>query len=227
MSRFSLLDPEILEKKKEDLIEIETQRFSKLTVNQPEPIPKKDPVFRAIVLDLNGVLVQKEYDPQQNLISKHWEEDGVFHVNNFFIRLRPGLKPFLKFCNKNFQLIIWSSAKKHNIERIIKELPDFKGIKLTILSQEDCLVNSNTVNEYPLFMKPLQLISEKFGFKKENIIILDDSEDKILLEDRENLMLIPPFTGDPEDNLLSEALLYIRGWMENGKIRYPTLERKN
>ncbi|ESQ30726.1 hypothetical protein EUTSA_v10012375mg [Eutrema salsugineum] len=136
---------------------------------------------KLLVLDLNGLLA--------NIIDfKEASDQGLkgttLKCRKIMIR-RPFCKDFLRFCFEKFEVGIWSSRKKANVEDICTHLlEDFKGKLLfcwdmdkCTKTEASCLDNKNK----KVVFKDLSLIWKKGDYSKSNTVLLDDSPYKALL----------------------------------------------
>ncbi|CAF0805684.1 unnamed protein product [Adineta steineri] len=87
---------------------------------------------RLIILDLNGLLVQRlykdEYVKCKRLLTEQYDSNYLTRperIGNFAVWFRPNVKEFLDWLMEHFHVAIWSSVLKFNIDPIVKYiLPD-------------------------------------------------------------------------------------------------------
>ncbi|XP_022850480.1 uncharacterized protein LOC111372385 isoform X1 [Olea europaea var. sylvestris] len=148
---------------------------------------------KLLVLDVNGLLldissvVPYDYDPDA-IISKK----AVFK--------RPYCDDFLKFCFERFNVGVWSSRNKRNVESVLDFLLGNDKCKLLFCwDQSHCTYTDfNTIEnrEKPLLLKKLKKLWEKRvpdlpwergEYNESNTLLLDDSPYKAICN--------PPYTA--------------------------------
>ena len=139
-----------------------------------------------LVLDLNGLLVDRIYirnaRERQQFLKKVSDEKITRpqRSGDFLVFLRPGCKDFLRFVMRDFDVAIWSSARKRNIHPILKLLftPSSRRQLHAIYGQEECQKMDNPNSEHkPLFIKDLRSLWETCG-SAEYTLLVDDSPEK-------------------------------------------------
>ncbi|XP_010683895.2 uncharacterized protein LOC104898504 [Beta vulgaris subsp. vulgaris] len=151
---------------------------------------------KLLVLDLNGLLIQRAHKCNKSEIPLNRRPDGVYGQR--LVYRRPFLEEFLKFCLERFEVGIWSSAKESNVDGILECA--FKGLRSSFLfvwDQNKCSDSGFKSLEKkckPIFFKELkklwQISAPKRGehlFSESNTLLIDDEPYKGLLN--------PPNTG--------------------------------
>lgn len=129
-----------------------------------------------IVLDLNGVLVDREY-----IGKDEFNERADMHVINKYgsrwnVYFKNRARQFIDLINKSdYTIVVWSSACKENVKPIVDELFKYRMPDL-FFTQEDCLVYGRTVK--PEFIKFYDKILS-LGFKPSDLIFVDDDFYKV------------------------------------------------
>ncbi|KAM7278717.1 hypothetical protein ACFE04_005851 [Oxalis oulophora] len=190
------------------------------TIGAPaSPLKKK-----LIILDINGLLADIVYRPPQE-----YEPDAFIAGRAVF--KRPFCSEFLKFCFERFEVGVWSSRTKRNVDRLADYLlGEFKSKLLFCWDQSQCTVTGFSTldnNQKSMIFKELRKIWEKEEpnltwetgyFNKSNTLLLDDTPYKALLN--------PPHTAvfpysykfeDTNDNLLTEGgdlRVYLEGFFK-------------
>ena len=136
-----------------------------------------------IILDLNGVLIDREYNKEAN------PEEGVNEkVGNFLVWKRPALDGFLQGLFERYHVAVWSSVKAWNLDQLVKYIFNDKAFHHEDLafcwSQDQCDQEEHPDEELrdkkPLFVKDLSKVWEAFPqFDCENTVIIDDTPEKI------------------------------------------------
>lgn len=129
-----------------------------------------------IVLDLNGVLVDREY-----IGKDEFNERADIHIINKYgsrwnVYFKNRVRQFIDLINKSdYTIVVWSSACKENVKPIVDELFKYRMPDL-FFTQEDCLVYGRTVK--PEFIKFYDKILS-LGFKPSDLIFVDDDFYKV------------------------------------------------
>lgn len=149
---------------------------------------------KLLVLDLNGLLV--------DIVEK--APDGYtphIRIRNKSVFKRPFCDDFLKFCVDNFDVVIWTSRKKKNLDGLIDfVLGDLKHQVLQIWDQSQCTELPLNISQTglqtkdnrckPVFLKELKKLWDiyysclpwkKGPFNESNTLLLDDSPYKAIL----------------------------------------------
>ncbi|XP_044467887.1 ubiquitin-like domain-containing CTD phosphatase 1 [Mangifera indica] len=191
--------------------------------------PIKDLRKKLLVLDLNGLLADIVSPPPKN-----WKAD--INISKRAVFKRPFCIDFLRFCFERFEVGVWSSRSKKNVERVVDFLiGDMKHKLLFCWDQSRCTATqlSTLENKHKaLVFKELRKIWErkdpnlpwKRGYYNEtNTLLLDDSPYKALLN--------PPYTAifpcsykfqDKSDNSLGaggDLRVYLEGLAEVENIQ--------
>lgn len=149
---------------------------------------------RLLILDLNGILIHRRYEKNLDLEPP----PGAYREGNFFVWLRPGLKDFLNYIFEHFEVAVWSSAAKHNLDPLVKEVfgKYYEGL-LFVAHQDYCqkiappkardMTNGKTTK--PLFLKNLDKVwafsTLKNRYNAKNTLIIDDSDEKMVNNPKE------------------------------------------
>lgn len=160
------------------------QRTSRISSVGPSIVCLKK---KLLILDLNGLLVDIVSSPP-----KCCKADTTIRRRAIF--KRPFYLEFLNFCFENFEVGVWSSRTKKNIDSIIDYLMgNMKDRLLFCWDLSHCTQTSfkTLENKYkPLVFKDLRKIWEKHDsnlpwekgyFNESNTLLLDDSPYKALL----------------------------------------------
>lgn len=92
------------------------------------------------------------------------------------------------------EVAVWTSAMEKNANAMVHCLNNQNNEFKFIWGQNCCTFTLQPGKHKPLFQKPLSLVIQEYPtLSKENILIIDDSQEKFLEEDRENHLCIPEF----------------------------------
>jgi hypothetical protein len=138
-----------------------------------------------LILDLNGVLLDREYRPlpKGTRETREDREDG-FRIGAHLVWKRPFTDSFLDYCFKHFNVVVWTTVTAKNGQALVdfvfgKRVDALCGI----FYQEYCDLAPappGADNTKPLFQKNLSIIwKENPQFSAENTLILDDSPEKL------------------------------------------------
>ncbi|KAF8107304.1 hypothetical protein N665_0124s0095 [Sinapis alba] len=147
---------------------------------------------KLLVLDLNGLLA--------DIVSPLADCKADINIGRRAIFKRPFCEEFLKFCFDNFEVGIWSSRKKNNVDRITDFLlGDMKSKLLFCWDMSYCATTTlgslENRHKYVVFKDLSQLWEkhdpklpwQKGDYSETNTVLLDDSPYKALLN--------PPYTA--------------------------------
>ncbi|WZZ12052.1 hypothetical protein YC2023_105141 [Brassica napus] len=147
---------------------------------------------KLLVLDLNGLLA--------DIVSPLADCKADINIGRRAIFKRPFCEEFLKFCFDKFEVGIWSSRKKNNVDRITEFLlGDMKRKLLFCWDMSYCATTTlgslENRHKYVVFKDLNQLWEkhdsrlpwQKGDYNETNTVLLDDSPYKALLN--------PPYTA--------------------------------
>ena len=153
-----------------------------------EPPPPK-PGMKTLMLDLDETLIHTAcYKPDPKI--------EYFKLPNStdYVYLRPGVKDFMKFAFENFDLFIYTAAMESYADYIIDKI--CPGIPSDHrLYRDSCFPDGEYVK------KDIYIVKRD----RSDLIMVDDSYG-VFLSNRINSLLIEPFKGFPDDNLLLKWL---------------------
>jgi hypothetical protein len=191
-----------------------------------------------IIFDLNGVLCQSTHI--SNSASKgpyrtpqDMDYGGRFDtvINKKVVRVRPGLRCFLREVLGLAHVIIWSSMLMDNTKAVVSFLFRELAMPCLLLGQEHCddlydrsgkIVPKVGGGPGPQFLKVLRKnlwvgvpmlegVPQGYWPTPENTLLIDDSPAKSVLNPPGNCIFPNPWEGDRNDNFLELELgPYIR-----------------
>ena len=142
-----------------------------------------------LILDLDGTLVYR---------------------NKLRFRKRPYLNEFLKFAKTYFEIIIWTSGTHKNTKKIMSELAP----GCIHLHREYCKPYPTDAEPWAV-KKDISYIRRRFKhLENRDIIIVDDTERKIILDDNSKYLHIPCFKGGDDSYLLDIEMDLIQYLLE-------------
>ncbi|CAN6172037.1 unnamed protein product [Urochloa humidicola] len=164
---------------------------------------------KLLILDLNGLLA----DINQDFHNAHKAHGKV---RGKLVFRRPYSDDFLRFCFQNFELGIWSSRKRENVDSVVNILmKDLKKYLLFCWDMSYCTVTGcNTVDNKhkPLVLKELKKLWNKeeptlpweLGeFSPSNTLLVDDSPYKALCNPPNTAIFPQPYSyrNERDDSL--------------------------
>ncbi|XP_043704177.1 uncharacterized protein LOC122654245 isoform X2 [Telopea speciosissima] len=176
---------------------------------------------KLLILDLNGLLV--DIVP---FIPNGYTPDKKIAYKSLF--KRPFYDDFLKFCFERFEVGVWSSRNKRNVDSVIDFLmEDMKHKLLFCWDQSHCTETGfNTIEnkQKPLVLKELKKLWDKHDpnlpwekgvYNESNTLLVDDSPYKALCNPPHTAIFPYPFTYlDRKDNSLGpggDLRVYLEG----------------
>jgi len=161
---------------------------------------------KLLVLDLDETLLytveQKEREPSWE---PHWQSlDGCRTY------LRPSIHHFLEGVLARFEAVgVWTAGTHDyalEMLRLIATPEQILQLRF-IYSRERCHLKRDLETDEYCWIKDIKKL-KKFGFHKNQILFIDDTAAG-LQKSYGNLIRIPKFVGDPNDNLLQKLLIYL------------------
>lgn len=147
---------------------------------------------KLLVLDLAGVLCDRVFHKNRAYIPDNRTPDDA--SGSFFVYKRPFCEEFVRFCLERFDVGIWSSAKRTNLETALDcVIGEFKGRLLFVWDQDDCTNSGFSTKENknkPIFFKELKKLWDnkssnlpwrKGQYSPSNTLLIDDKPYKALL----------------------------------------------
>ncbi|XP_015572087.2 uncharacterized protein LOC8284414 [Ricinus communis] len=163
---------------KDNLPQVSYSSVTELHVDRPDK--------KLLILDVNGLLV--DILPYGHISNK--ADITISHKSVF---KRPFCDDFLQFCFKKFNVGVWSSRTKKNMDKVIDFLMGDSRHKLLFCWHQSHCTNTGftTVenNSKPLVLKELKKLWDKFDprlpwnkgeYDESNTLLLDDSPYKAL-----------------------------------------------
>ncbi|KAF2085736.1 HAD-like protein, partial [Saccharata proteae CBS 121410] len=180
-----------------------------------EPQRLATPQRLLIIMDLNGALIHR---PKRNEPSK-------------FVG-RPFVKPFLEYLLASFSVMVWSSARPENVDKMCSQLftPEQRRQLVTEWGRDMLGLNAAQYNEKVQVYKQLDKVWDfaKIGhwhperldgqlFGQHNTLLIDDSVLKASSEPF-NLIQITEFVGQREQ-MSKDVLGQVVGYLEQAKMQ--------
>lgn len=195
----------------------------------PERAPLGDLRKKLLILDINGLLADiQSHTPKGYKVDKRIAKRAVFK--------RPFCSEFLKFCFERFDVGIWSSRTKKNVEQVVDYLlGDMKHKLLFCWDLSHCTDTGFKTLENrhkTLVFKELRNIWDKRDpnlpwpkgdYNESNTLLVDDSPYKALLNPPHTAIFPNSYTyQDKSDNSLGlggELQVYLEGLAMAGDVK--------
>lgn len=205
-------------KQKDPKIHLPAPQPTKAYLDQAAKEPRRldSPQMLLLVLDLNGTLV---YRPNPRGNPKH-------------IQNRPFLRPFLDYIFKNFSVMVWSSARTENVNRMLQGVLSQGQRKSLVeewardrfgLSAEHYSQNVQVYKKLTKIWNDPKVLAmsgnrgKGLAWGQHNTILLDDTSLKASSEPF-NLLEVPEYKGQTESTeVLQEVMDYLEElrWQED------------
>eukprot|EP00966_Prymnesium_polylepis_P304906 7044524-Prymnesium_polylepis.1 len=126
-----------------------TPMLQQLTLRQSLRPPRR----KLLVLDCNGLLFWRARKGTTDLSKLPRGPDAT--SGQFAIFSRPHLYEFLQWCTQRFVVVVWSTAKRQNLDPMVKLA--FQGLPppALVLDQHDCTPTGQFDGDRPLMLKEL------------------------------------------------------------------------
>ncbi len=183
---------------------------------------------RLLILDMNNLLVYRVFIPSQ--AQEQPETLPYNHLatvspnGRFYTWRRPGLDAFIDYCLANFDVAVWSSARRENVEHLIDMV--FGKVKRNLLvfvwDQQKCDQISphpdGVTTDKPLFVKRIDNVWKHFGkYDKNNTILADDSKWKTMYNPPSTVFTMQPWYPHKGDGMNDTGLEEIQKRLEKLK----------
>lgn len=194
------------------------------------------------ILKMKRILLDKNMLPEKSMIIEHnnkplilFDLNGTL-TNNWKDRIeenrgllfRPGINNLRRLKGK-FDLGIYSCMRDYNVNNTVQRLEQIlgRGIFKVVLNQNHCdkatLEICERLNKPYAMTKPIKKHSNNLNRTLSKIILVDDTYEKILKEEIDNLVLIPTWSKKTDDNTLEMLVTYLLRYIpSNGDVRRKT-----
>jgi hypothetical protein len=140
---------------------------------------------KLLLFELNRILIEHRHRTEFKLHIYPNKHDFVTK-KNLFVFIRPNTKDFLEFVFEHFDIGFWSSMTREDTYDILINLLSRKQIDSVkmVLTQEDCSTFGDYVKDTrkPIYYKIVDRLwtnsNETKCYKKENVLLIDDSSYK-------------------------------------------------
>ena len=152
---------------------------------------------QTLLLDLDETLIYTDFS------QKYEKHDYVYEgllgdvYGKVGINFRPGLKKFLEFTSKNFEVVLFTSAIKYYADKVLELIDPERTLFSYRLYREDCI----DICDY-FKIKDLRILGNR---QIDNLFLIDNNLINMYSQ-LNNGYLIPSFYNDEFDNELTTYL---------------------
>lgn len=145
-----------------------------VTVDHCENRIKTKPKMKLVVLDLNGILVDRVY-----IENRPPKDDADMYVTNsagskWEVYFKKDVHEFLEYVFSNFAVGVWTSGQLENVKPITDKL--FEGYPLEFLYTQEHCTRMGHDGKKPIFIKDVHKIQR---FDPEDVLFIDDDGYKL------------------------------------------------
>ena len=132
----------------------------------------------------------------------------TFQVGPYFVYVRPFAFELIKFSASHFDVAVWSSSSERYVDAVTSELFGATYPVAFSWAISKCVQKIDQRSNSYVYIKDLRK-ALKHGYAADEIIMIDDSPEKLQRQPGRHLCL-SPFTGDPLDKELLEVIERIK-----------------
>jgi len=130
-----------------------------------------------------------------------------FRYEQYFVYKRPAVDDFLTEAAREFELAVWSSADDAYVREIVAKLAPAAAFAF-VWGRSRCIYRRNLETDTYCWEKQLQKLRRQ-GYSLNRMLIVDDTAEKSRAN-YGNAVHLPPFEGQPTDDVLPRLLAYLR-----------------
>lgn len=194
------------------------------------------------IIKLKRILLDRQMLPNKSVIIEHdnkplilFDLNGTLTNNwkdrneqNRGLLFRPGIKNLRRLKGK-FDLGIYSCMRDYNVNNTVRRLEQILGYGIFkfVLNQNHCekasLELCEKLNKPYAMTKPIGKHSVNLNKTITKIILVDDTYEKILKEEKKNLILVPTWNSKENDKTLEMLVTYLLRYIpSNSDVRKKT-----
>jgi len=159
---------------------------------------------RLIIFDLDETLVHATAVPLSS--------PEAFRVGQYFVYVRPFASELIRFCASHFEVAVWSSSSERYVEAVTEKLFGISYPVAFSWAVSKCVQKVDPKSNGYVYIKDLRK-ALKHGFAADEIIMIDDSPEKLQRQPTRHLCL-SAFTGDPLDTELLGVIERVKAMAE-------------
>lgn len=162
-----------------------------------------------LILDLDETLIFAAEKPL--------EREPDFRVGSYYVYRRPHLDEFLKSCNQDFQIAVWSSSGANYLAAVVEAICPAEISPAFVWGRERCVQRYDPEFLETYFAKDLKKV-KRLGFSLDRVLIVEDTPQKVE-RNYGNAIYVCPFYGDPSDSELPKLSRYLRSMATVPNVR--------
>lgn len=158
-----------------------------------------------VVLDIDETLLHASTFPLTNPCDYKAERTWVYK--------RPYVDGFLRYCQQNFLVGVWTSARASYAQEIVEQV--FPYLSLVFVFNETHCESGVDENGHIISIKPLNKLAT-LGFDLSQIVMIDDSPEKHSLNPA-NLLQVAPFFASEREMVEDQGLAHLQRQLDRIK----------
>jgi len=170
---------------------------------------------KLLILDIDETLIFAVLDKLDR------NED--FRIGDYFVYKRPCLNAFLQSVARSYEIAVWTSSSSSYAQVAVNALFENVNLLRFVWTRERCTQRFNHETREHYWVKDLKKV-KKSGFSLEQIIVVDDSPEK-LERNYGNHIQIRPFQGDVNDSELLDLQKYLEFLKNTDNVRF--IDKRN
>ncbi|XP_068029840.1 CTD small phosphatase-like protein 2-A [Anomalospiza imberbis] len=186
-----------------------------LTPARDGPRKVRRQLQHTLVLELDGTLLYS------SLLARGQKDATATFTMDFqassykvHVKLRPHVQEFLESLSKTYEIFIYSTAKKDYAKKLLEVLDPKKKLIRHCLSQSDCVCSQGC------YWKDLTCLGRDLA----KVVALDHTMQGFPAQ-AANWILVPPWSGDPQDEELLR-LVPVLGQLGQAEDVRPEIQRQ-
>lgn len=175
---------------------------------------------KLLVLDLDETLIHSCYVQEESRPER--SPDHYLDLGDILTWERPGLRAFMDWCLDSFAGVgIWTVGTRSYAAELVPLICDAERLAF-MYGRNRCTRKRNLDTWTEYWIKDIRKL-RKLGFPRTKILCVDDSPSNF---ERSfgNYIYMPPFTGDPGDDLLPKLQEYLETVAQEPNVR--TVEKR-
>lgn len=132
-----------------------------------------------------------------------------FEIAPYRVYLRPHVQELVEFAVKRFDIAVWSSASEEYVSEVVRRLFSNAQPKFA-WSVSRCIQRIDAKSNGYVYVKDLRKV-QKFGYSTQEILIVDDSPEKIARQPKSHLH-VSRFIGNRDDTELLRVMRILQGY---------------
>lgn len=175
---------------------------------------KNTPDRTLLILDVDETLIYATEKPL--------DREPDFGIGPYSAYRRPGLTEFLATCQREFHVAVWSSSGSDYLSNVVEAIFPKEPSLAFVWDRTRCVQRYDPERLETYYVKDLKKV-KRLGFDLRRILIVDDTPQKAE-RNYGNAIYVPPFYGDPGDDVLKRLGQFLTTLTEIPDVR--TVEKR-